>query len=378
MHLKKLGMDDAEARRVCRVALGGPALEAVAKEADAPLTVHKQADGRYRWVAFTSSSYKDRDGEIVSQKALEADTARMQTANDYGVLDWWHTPIKLGVCDFSAMHGNIRVESGTFDDDYIGEKFAAASKELAASLTFYHPIDEPDAQGVYHNIKTFRRALLPRGKESNLLTMLYVSKEEKEMLADKIKEMVAKLGGDKVAEEKVKTLLDAAEATDKAAEGVLEHKETTPPAPSEAPKADDKPITEQPGMFVADMKPEEFDAHLKEATAKAVAELLAPVLAEVKAQIAAIGETQQAATKEANANVVAQFKQITETQAALDKRLAELEGLTPRAFRASHEKETVVPAGTADKLAPKPDEKAPKQDLSAWLSEPVAQSLPPQ
>lgn len=36
-------------------------------------TVFKQQNGRYRWVAISSNAYRDRDGEIVSKKALEND-----------------------------------------------------------------------------------------------------------------------------------------------------------------------------------------------------------------------------------------------------------------------------------------------------------------
>ena len=323
-----------------------------AKEKQAPLTVFKQANGKYRWILFSSSSYEDREREIVSQKALEGDTERMDTTGDYGTLDWWHLfgldgelvdrpptiselgrikPVKLGTCDFSAMHGNISIETGEFDDAFIGERVAAKAGTLAASRAFLHPVNEPDAERVYNHIQTFSRAILPRGKESNLLTAVFVSQEENQMnmLEEKVKQLKTLLGGDKAAEAKVDELLTAATAVDKEAEAAqIKHKEDAPTAEPEAVVKDKEP------WFLADMKPEEFTTLV----AKAVATALEPTLAEIKAA----KEAQTIATKESGNAIVQEIAKMVIAQSQMDGRLKNLEGETPRAFRASQDPSTVT------------------------------------
>jgi hypothetical protein len=315
---------------------------------EATLSVFKQANGKYRWVAFSSSSYQDREGEIVSQKALEDDTARMNATGQYGTLDWWHTPLIIGQCDFSSMHGKISVESGTFNDEWVGERMAAA-KELAASRSFMHPLNEPDADGVYHHIETFSRAILPRGKESNLLTQVFVGREDVKMLADKIKEFVTKLGGDAAAEAKVAELLATAGDTEKAAEVAgIKNKEAVPAA-DPAPKTDPETPAPDKGWFVADMKPEEFTALLVTAMKSA----LDPMVGEIKA----IKEAQGTAMKESGQAIVAKIAEVAKTQGDIATRVAALEGETPRAYRAS--KEGPEPDAALKEKKPANDEKVP-------------------
>jgi hypothetical protein len=383
------GHDKKSAIAICYTSItkGKEFLSAAQKEAAAPesFAVFKQAkDGAYRWVAFTSSSYQDRDKEIVSQKALEADTARMNATGDYGALDWYHTPIVIGACDFSAMHGNLSIESGTFKDNWIGERIAAKAHDLAMSRSFTHPIGEPDAQGVYHNIKTFSRAILPRGKESNLLTALFVDKEVKPMLADKIKEFVTKLGGDKAAEEKVAELLASATATDKAAEDAqIAHKEATPPAPETTQKAaapmndasvsDTAPAGEpkDDSEFVAALTANEFSALIGAAVQKAIEPLLAQATQTKEAQVVAM--------KESSVSITAEIAKIAQAQAATQKehaeRLAALEGATPRKIvRASQDAATIVTAEKAAQMKPHSDTKAPS--LVDWIKG-AAEGVPP-
>ena len=98
--------------------------------ANAPtgVTVFKQKDGNYRWLAVSSNAFMDGDKEIVSTKALEDDVAR---DGDRGPLRWWHEPqLDLGKADFSAMHGKMLIESGTFKSREIARDIALKSKNL--------------------------------------------------------------------------------------------------------------------------------------------------------------------------------------------------------------------------------------------------------
>lgn len=331
----------------------------VPSEKESGVSVFKQADGRYRWVVFSSSSFVDREGEIVSQKALEDDTARMNERKEFGTLDWWHTPVIIGQCDFSEMEGRISVESGTFIDGLIGERMAQATKELAVSRSFMHPVDQPDAERVYHTIETFSRALLPRGKESNLLTRVFVNREGQNMLKEKLEQLKQLLGGDANAEQEVDKLLAAAQATEKAATDIgLKHKEAEEtPAQAASPevekKQEDEPMPEGEGgpkdesEFVAALSANEF----KKLVADAVQEALAPLMAQAEEA----KKENAAATKEVGQGIVTQIGEVVKMQSAIDARLKALEGEQPKAFRASQAKETVTKDEALKATAPQAD-----------------------
>jgi len=175
------------------------------------MSVVKQADGRSRWVMFSSTAYQDRDGEIVSQKALAEDVARADSTGEYGPLDWWHIPgVILGQCDYNAMDGKVLIESGTFASEEIAEAVKASADLLGGSISFYHPATEPQ-DGVYKNIRRFARALLPKAKASNLFTSLTV--KESNMDQEKY-DALKNLVGDSLAQELVKK----SEGVQKAAE----------------------------------------------------------------------------------------------------------------------------------------------------------------
>jgi hypothetical protein len=139
--------------------------EEKAKELHGRVWVTTDKEGRYRWVAISSNSYQDREGEIVSQKALETAVNR----GDLGNLHWWHdNGAVIGTADFQMMHGKMLIESGTFKSEKIGAAFAG-KKGLGVSVGFLHPPTEPQ-DGIYHNIRIVERSVLPAKKAANGLT----------------------------------------------------------------------------------------------------------------------------------------------------------------------------------------------------------------
>ncbi len=114
------------------------------------LMVFKEKSGDYRWIMFSSNAFQDRDGEIVSLKALTDDVARADEDGQYGPLRWWHIGepdtatksagpgLDIGDCDFNTMHGKILIESGTFRDQEVGEIIAKEASELQGSILFFH------------------------------------------------------------------------------------------------------------------------------------------------------------------------------------------------------------------------------------------------
>lgn len=143
--------------------------------------VTKGKDGKYRWVTMSSNAFRDRDGEIVSMKSLLADVENSDLTGDYGPLRWWHVsepvPLDIGRCDFRMVLNRTLIESGTFFDDRVAMRVKEIAPALQVSLGFRHPLSEPDANGVYHNIRTFERSLLPAGRAANALTRFLVNEK---------------------------------------------------------------------------------------------------------------------------------------------------------------------------------------------------------
>lgn len=238
--------------------------------------VTKGLDGRMRWVLISSNSFQDREQEIVSQKALEADVERADKEGDYGTLDWWHldgypdknsgepTPLAvLGHCTGNAMHGRMLIEWGDFVSDDVGQAIKAIAPDLAASIAFLYPKGEPDAQGTYHHIRRYSRALLPKRFASNPLTALpIIVQEEKHMVKEKVAALKAVLGGDDELVNKVLALAGSKEQA--ALDAGVRHKEADAAAAQKATitvsdddKPADKPKDEKPpeGAAAAEDKP---------------------------------------------------------------------------------------------------------------------------
>lgn len=178
---------------------------------DSTLFVTKDAKGEYRWVLISSSAYVDRDGEIVTEKALKQAVDRMEASGDYGELRWWHTPIVLGHGDFADVHAHQLIESGTFVNEAVARGMAKAASGLGASIGFNHPPTQPKNKA-YHDIDIKERSLLPRGKESNLFTTLNVTGGK--MDEKRLKELINHIGEDEAT-----ALLERAESRAKEADG---------------------------------------------------------------------------------------------------------------------------------------------------------------
>lgn len=199
------------------------------------LSVYKNRQGQWRWLLVSSTSFMDRDGEIVAIKALENDVRRADIDGDYGPLLWWHMPIKLGSCDFNAIHSKSLIESGTFVNDRIAEVMYNAAPLLQASILFGHK--GLDKDNTYWFIRRKERSLTPRGRASNVLTHLLVTKE-KNMEKEKI-EALKSLGVDDAL---LSELLQTVEQREKAAETAgLASKEATTPDSVAATAPDNEP-----------------------------------------------------------------------------------------------------------------------------------------
>lgn len=188
-----------------------------ANESKKDFTVFKDAAGQYRWVLISSNPYRDRDGEIVSMKALANDVDRADADGEYGPLRFWHVPgLDIGACDFNMLHGKMLVEAGTFASPAIGQAVSQKADDYQVSIGFHHPKNEPNADGVFENIRRFERSLVPKGRASNRFTSLAVSKGENNMstLAEKLQAFKALLQDDELAN----SILKQAETKEKEAD----------------------------------------------------------------------------------------------------------------------------------------------------------------
>lgn len=380
--LKDLAIDDGEkAAMQERIGKTRAALEKRIAAGDAPIPIRKEFSeftvikqgSEYRWVVVSSNAFKDREGEIVSEKALAADVDRMDADGQYGPLRWWHVGdvafnepgnwqtaqagegMDIGTCDFAALHDRMLIESGTFkaarfgDVDLSAEQIAQAVAANAANLQvsrgFAKPMDEP-VDGVYWHIKGVERSLLPKGTAANAFTSVSVQ-EVKDMatLKEKWGGFVKLFNGDANAAKEF-----AAEVTNKSAEleaGGVAFKEGDAPAATVEAKAEgDMPAaeaeTEDIPETVGDMTIDEVAAAIVaspafiDSIAGMMSKGLEPIADTVAKALAAQTET---ATKEAD-----DVKALKETAAALELRLKSLEGDAPAGtpgFVASTDSSTV-------------------------------------
>lgn len=144
---------------------------------------HEGQEPTYRWVLLSSNGFRDRDGEIISTKALQRDVALWELeGRPAQPLRWWHVNlddsyqrgVELGTTDFRMMHGRTLIESGTFLTKEIAEGVYNAQEKLAGSIGFRYSPKDVDDDKVFSAVTVFERSLLPLGKNSNLLTALAV------------------------------------------------------------------------------------------------------------------------------------------------------------------------------------------------------------
>jgi hypothetical protein len=350
-----------------------------------------KAGDAYRWLAVTTNAYKDGDGEIVSTEALEADAERMSDTGEYGPLRWWHVGkveyprpldwtsakagrgIDIGTTDYAAVIGRMRIEGGTIEKEF-AEAVMRNPQDYQLSIGFAHPISEP-AAGVFKQIRTFERSLLPRGKAANPFTSIQIQQEsDMASMQEKVKSLADRFFGGDVA--KAEALASEVIAQSKEIEGAgVAFKAEGETAKAEETKAtevkaeevkaegdmaevvDETDVEEtDSATFVGDMTPDEFAQLIAGAIAKAIAPLMGQ-MDEAKAAAQAV-QKELSTSKEASGKAIV----------ALDQRVKELEGDAPGAkgFRASQAKETL-------KESP-PAQPASEDDiarLASWLVKPT-------
>jgi len=309
-----------------------------ALDTGASLSVVKQADGKWRWVLASSNSFEDDQKETVSQAALERDVARADKEQDYGPLLWWHLDgqrdkegnprplVRIGQCDFNAIHNHSLLESGTFDDPRVAQAVKEHAHELQVSIGFIYPQTEPDAEGVFHHIRRYERSLLPAGAAANPLTAVpVVTKEGGDMgvmSEAKLKELETLVGKEpaaaaiqamELAEQKAVEQRRAQKAKDDA-------KAAPDPDLDDAGGDDDPEIDPKTGKPKA--KAQKDDTASQEQSMKALKELVRDSVREVMAEMQT---TSQATAQKALEPIQAELKKAVENDAHILKTVGELQ-----------------------------------------------------
>lgn len=179
--------------------------------------VFKDAAGRDRWAAITTTAYQDKDGEWIGTKAIKGVVAAGDAGAPRGPLRFWHVPgLDLGDCDYqaSAFDDRFLIESGTFRNPTaarIGQKAAARGYQMSPG--FLHSHREP-LGGLYEHIALFERSMVPPGRAANPGTS-FITKGDR-MLTDEKKKEFEALAGDAEGRALLEGLLAQAATTVKA------------------------------------------------------------------------------------------------------------------------------------------------------------------
>lgn len=156
------------------------------------------------WFIVWSNNFKDRDGEIFTEKAIDDYIQRV----DMGVVPlpelWvWHIPgTRIGQAEWVDRHGHFVVAGGSFDDTPDGRAgrayYSKHAHEKGISHGYQFPVSRFDGKH-YHAFNSFEFTPLPLGAEANLYTSFEGVKEAK-MNEKKQAELEAVFGKERAAE----------------------------------------------------------------------------------------------------------------------------------------------------------------------------------
>lgn len=136
--------------------------------------VFRDKSGSWRWLALHSNKFRDKEGEIFSDKAHREWVDYVWRTKAFPTLRLFHVPADFGVADWVGYDDQgFVVSSGTFkaEAEDIAEELAGR-KDLGCSHGFsYRPRDLHG--GVFERYRTFEVSVLPRAKAANELTAFF-------------------------------------------------------------------------------------------------------------------------------------------------------------------------------------------------------------
>lgn len=335
------------------------------------LSIVKQANGIYRWTSTSTNNIKDRDGETVSLKALQADVARTKMFGDEdGRLYFYHIQYPIGGApDFRTLIDGMLVETGEFYDHPVAKAVAEYCIEHPEGIdasgwgTSVGFMGVPDYDGVYHSVLIRERSVLPMSKAANAYTSFGV-KNKMALTPDQQKALDTVLG-DPALVGVVKTALSAQEQSKMADEKGLMRKAVATPTPAAAPAPVAQPPA-QPTPAVPVLKAGQNDATPQQALGFGKASMQTKDAAAVQAAAEAEAEA-AAAADDADDRLMAAM---AATDSAVSAAIAEARA---GAFAEDDEEEPEAPPAQA-KSDPAPAIPAsdPSADSAATATPPTA------
>jgi len=177
-------------------------------------TVYKQDDGTFRWASVSSVAVKDKEFEIVTEKAQDDAIQHATDTGEFGEIDLVHIEgTDVGKCDFMARAGKRLLESGTFDDSDLARGAIKALSEdpdyWGVSIQFVYDPSKFDGEKYNGNIRIKKRTILPQEMAASYGTKLVAiggeNPMEKQVISDKAREALEKLN---VSESEIETLAE--------------------------------------------------------------------------------------------------------------------------------------------------------------------------
>jgi hypothetical protein len=129
-------------------------------------TVQKDLKGEWRWVASFTNNFKDRENEIISERALDGYLERVN-AGFVPMPELWVGHIeetKHGKADMVFGAGNFVVAVGHFDDNEMGQAALKYYQKHANKTPLSHGFTFPEwglKQGIYGVANPFEITTLP-------------------------------------------------------------------------------------------------------------------------------------------------------------------------------------------------------------------------
>lgn len=133
---------------------------------DSAFTVQKDLNGNWRWMASFTNNFKDRDGEIISEKALDGYLERVNSGLT-PMPELWLGHIegtKHGQADMVFGVGSFVTAVGSFDGTPEAEKAIEFYKKNASKVALSHGFTFPSwglKDGIYDVVNVFEISVLP-------------------------------------------------------------------------------------------------------------------------------------------------------------------------------------------------------------------------
>lgn len=251
--------------------------------------VYKSADGSMRWASVSSTAIKDKEFEVVTERAYDDAIQHAKDTKEFGVLDLVHVDgTDVGDADLMLRADKRLIEGGTFRDTPMAANAIKAVQDdpdhWGVSIEFVFDPSKFDGEKYNGNIRIQKRAILPQEMAAAYGTR-FIAIGGKSSMSEELKkdtrEALAKLG---ISEDEIEALAEKQVAQP---ENVKTKEEDAPATKSVWDKLRDllaRAEKEEPGVETGDAEdtqeePEMTKAQLDESAIKVMAETVATAMA---------------------------------------------------------------------------------------------------